>query len=49
MRLISKILKKITELGLTKGRSWFLKFLGGSDDFKMQKVIFLQLMPVCVG
>jgi hypothetical protein len=38
MRCISQILTKNTELGLTKGRGWFLKFLRGSDDFIMQKV-----------
>jgi hypothetical protein len=28
--------QKFTELGLTKGRGWFLNFLEGSNDFKMQ-------------
>jgi hypothetical protein len=30
--------QNLQELGLTKGCGWFLKFLGGSDDFIMQKV-----------
>jgi hypothetical protein len=33
---------KFLELGLTKGRNWFLKFLGAP-------MILLRLMPVCVG
>jgi hypothetical protein len=41
--------QKFTELGLNKGRGWFLNFLGGSNDFKMQKVYLLRLMPFCVG
>ena len=41
--------KNLQNLGLTKGRGLFLKFLGGSDDFIMQKVYLLRLMPVCVG
>ncbi len=44
-----KLWKKFTELGLTKGRGWFLNFLGGSNDFKTQKVYLLRLMPFCVG
>ena len=44
-----KCWQKFTELGLTKGRGWFLNFLEGSNDFKMLKVYFLRLMPVCVG
>ncbi len=41
--------KKFTELVLTKGGGWFLNFFRGSNDFIMQKVYFLRLMPVCVG
>ncbi len=44
-----KLKKKFTELGLTQGRGWFLKFLGSSDDFIMQKVYVLRLMPDCIG
>jgi hypothetical protein len=44
-----KCVQKRTELDLTKGRGWFLNFLGGSDDFIVQKVYFLRLMPGCVG
>jgi hypothetical protein len=48
MRYISKILTK-NLLALTKGHGWFLKFLGGSDNFIMQKVYLLRLLPVCIG
>jgi hypothetical protein len=41
--------QKFTELGLTKGRGWFLNFLGGSNEFKTQKVYLLRLMLFCVG
>jgi hypothetical protein len=44
-----KFLQKCTELGLTKGCGWFLKYFGGSDDFIMQKVYLLRVMPVCIG
>ncbi len=44
-----KFWQKFTELGLTKGRGWFLNFLGGSNYFKTQKVYLLRLMPFCVG
>jgi hypothetical protein len=37
--------KKFTELGLTKGFGWFLNFFRGSNDFKMQKVYLLRLIP----
>jgi hypothetical protein len=40
MKYISKILTKFTELGLTKGLFWFSKFLGGSEDFIIQKICF---------
>ncbi len=29
--------KQFTELGLTKGRGWFLNFFMGSNDFIIQK------------
>ncbi len=32
-----------------KGRGWFLNFFKGFDDFIMQKVYLLRLMPVCVN
>ncbi len=35
-----KFWQKFFELCLTKGRGWFLKLLGGSDDFIMPKVIY---------
>ncbi len=41
--------KNLTELGLTKGHGWFLKFLGTPDYFIMQKVYLLRLMPDCFG
>ncbi len=44
-----KFWQKFTEPGLTKGRSWFLNFFRGSNDFIIQKVHLLRLMPVCVG
>ncbi len=44
-----KCWQKFTELDLTKGHGWFSNFLEGSNDFKMLKVYFLRLMPVCVG
>jgi hypothetical protein len=44
-----KNLTTFTELGLTEGRCWFLKIFGGLDDFIMQKVYLLRLMPVYVG
>ncbi len=45
---LSQMSHKFTELGLSKGRGWFLNFLGGSDDFIMQKVYLLRLMSVSV-
>ncbi len=44
-----KFWQKCTELGLTKGRGWFLKFLGGSVDFVMQKVYLFWWVLVWVG
>ncbi len=44
-----KFSQKFTEPGLTKGRTWFLNFFRGSNDFIIQNVYLLRLMPVCVG
>ncbi len=35
VRQISKIVTKLTELDLSKVRSWVFLFLGGSDDLKV--------------
>jgi hypothetical protein len=40
MTWISKILTKFTELGLTKGRGWFLNFLGAPMILKHKKYIY---------
>ncbi len=44
-----KFWQKFTEPSLTKGRGWFLNFFRGFNDFIIQKVYLLWLMPVCVG
>ncbi len=41
--------QKFTKLGLTKGRGWFLNFLGAPMILKMQKVYLLRLMLFCDG
>ncbi len=38
-----------TTVGLSKWRGWFFNFLGSSNDFIMQTVYLLRLIPVCVG
>jgi hypothetical protein len=40
---------KNSELDLTKGRGWFLNYLGAPMIFLIQKVYLLRLMPVCIG
>ncbi len=44
-----KFWQKVTQLGLTKSRGWFFNFFGSSNDFTVQKVYLLRLMPVWVG
>jgi hypothetical protein len=46
---LRKVWQKFAELGLSTGRGWFLNFVGGSDDFLMQKVYLLRLMQLWVG
>jgi hypothetical protein len=44
-----RFVKILTKMYRTRpGRGWFLNFRS-SDDFTMQKVYLLRLMPVCVG
>ncbi len=49
MRKISKKLTKIFRTRPKQGTRVVFKFSGGSDDFIMQKVYLLWLMPVYVG
>ncbi len=46
-------LTKFGKIYRTRPNSWdadvFFKFYRGSDDFIMQKVSLLRLLPVCVG
>ncbi len=41
--------KNLQNLALLRDAAGFWNFVGGSDDFKTQKVYLLQLLLICVG
>ncbi len=47
MRWISKMLKKFTELGLTKGRGWFLNFLRAPMILKRKNIFIAVNASFC--